>query len=321
MNCPHCHSKKTKKNGHTHYGKQNFQCNDCHRQFVEGGQDWFVSDHEKGIIGKLLLERISLAGVCRVMGVSQGWLMGYLKKLYADSPDDLNAILALPDNASYLSDRFDEEIERLKKNEKDTRFYTEIDNSELETSTETVDGEHIMDIYTESTDLYDSLEAGMVGDLLMDKLYSKEQGRRVEFFGIQLDEMWTFVGSKENKKWLWLALNPANRQIIAFHVGSRSAKDAQFFYEKIPTLFKGEVGFFSDYWQAYVSVFENEDHFGVGKDSGLTAYIERFNCTIRQRASRLVRKALSFSKSLEHHIGAIKYFICHYNLEIKALHV
>ncbi|MEA5260576.1 IS1 family transposase, partial [Arcicella aquatica] len=29
----------------------------------------------------------------------------------------------------------------------------------------------------------------------------------------------------------------------------------------------------------------------------------------------LVRKALSFSKSLDNHIGAIKYFICNYNLE------
>jgi hypothetical protein len=34
----------------------------------------------------------------------------------------------------------------------------------------------------------------------------------------------------------------------------------------------------------------------------------------RQRVSRLVRDTLSFSKKLAHHIGAIKYFICHYNL-------
>jgi len=52
----------------------------------------------------------------------------------------------------------------------------------------------------------------------------------------------------------------------------------------------------------------------------LTAFIERFNCTLRQRASRLVRKALSFSKSLANHIGAIKYFICDYNRKMKALH-
>jgi IS1 family transposase len=158
-------------------------------------------------------------------------------------------------------------------------------------------------------------------DLLINELYSKERGRRVEYFGIQLDEMWTFVGNKDNKQWLWLALNPYNRQIIAFHVGSRSSKDAKLFYEKIPDIFKGKTGFFSDYWQAYVKAFEQEDHFGVGKDSGLTSYIERFNCTLRQRSSRLTRLSLSFSKSLDNHIGAIKYFICHYNLKIKALHL
>ena len=30
--------------------------------------------------------------------------------------------------------------------------------------------------------------------------------------------------------------------------------------------------------------------------------------------SRLVRETLSFSKKLAHHIGAIKYFVCHDNL-------
>jgi len=158
-----------------------------------------------------------------------------------------------------------------------------------------------------------------MNDLLVEQLYSKERGARVLYYGIQLDEMWTFVGNKENKQWLWLALNPINRQIVAFHIGTRSAKDAQLFYEKIPAIFKGNTAFFSDYWQAYVEVFENENHFGVGKESGLTAYIERFNATLRQRASRLVRKALSFSKSIHNHIGAIKYFICNYNLLRKAL--
>ena len=157
-------------------------------------------------------------------------------------------------------------------------------------------------------------------DLLINELYSQERGRRVEFFGLQLDEMWSFVQKKEQKMWLWLALNPANRQIVAFHVGGRSGVDAQLFYEQIPAEFKGRAGFFSDYWPAYVRAFAQENHFGVGKESGLTAYIERFNGTLRQRASRLVRKALSFSKSLKNHISAIKYFICDYNIKTKALY-
>ena len=54
-------------------------------------------------------------------------------------------------------------------------------------------------------------------------------------------------------------------------------------------------------------------HRSVGKETGLTAHIERLNNTLRQRISRLVRKTLSFSKKLENHLGAIWYFIHHYN--------
>lgn len=41
--------------------------------------------------------------------------------------------------------------------------------------------------------------------------------------------------------------------------------------------------------------------------------VERFNNTLRQRVSWLVRKTLLFSKSLENHIGAIWYFVYAYN--------
>ncbi len=56
----------------------------------------------------------------------------------------------------------------------------------------------------------------------------------------------------------------------------------------------------------------------VGKDSGKTNRIERFNNTICQRISRLVRATLSFSKKLENYIGAIWYFIYHYNACLQA---
>jgi hypothetical protein len=50
----------------------------------------------------------------------------------------------------------------------------------------------------------------------------------------------------------------------------------------------------------------------VGKETGKTSYIERFNRTMPQRVSRLVRKTLSFSKKLNNHIGAIWMFVHHY---------
>ena len=113
MNCSHCNNSNTKKNGHTHYGKQNYYCHDCQRQFVEGGQEWFVSDWDKSMINKLLLERISLAGICRVCDVSQAWLLNYIKTLYGNLPDDLNADLSLADIDSYLADRMEQEIGRI----------------------------------------------------------------------------------------------------------------------------------------------------------------------------------------------------------------
>jgi len=48
----------------------------------------------------------------------------------------------------------------------------------------------------------------------------------------------------------------------------------------------------------------------ISKWARNTNPIERFKNTLRQRVSRLVRKAWSFSKQLANHIGAIQYFIC-----------
>lgn len=113
--CPHCNGSQTKKNGKTHYGKQNYKCNPCNRQFVEGGQDWFISDSTKQLVDDLLLERISLAGICRVCKISDRWLYSYIDKKYENLPDDLNADTILVDEDAYLADRLEEEFERLEK--------------------------------------------------------------------------------------------------------------------------------------------------------------------------------------------------------------
>jgi insertion element IS1 protein InsB len=52
-------------------------------------------------------------------------------------------------------------------------------------------------------------------------------------------------------------------------------------------------------------------HKAMTKKARKTNHVERFNNTLRQRRSRLVREALSYSKKLANHIGAIKFFLCH----------
>jgi insertion element IS1 protein InsB len=59
-----------------------------------------------------------------------------------------------------------------------------------------------------------------------------------------------------------------------------------------------------------------DQHVAVGKDSGQTNHIERFNGTMRARISRLVRASYAFSKKIENHVGAIWNFIHHYNASL-----
>jgi superfamily II DNA or RNA helicase len=55
------------------------------------------------------------------------------------------------------------------------------------------------------------------------------------------------------------------------------------------------------------------EHHSVGKETGETAHVERWNNTLRQRLARFVRKTLSFSKSDEFHEIALRRFIHEYN--------
>jgi transposase-like protein len=70
------------KNGKIHNGKQNHKCRGCGRQFVESPQWRKVSDETKALIDKLLLEKLPLAGIARVVGVSEPWLQGYVNETF-----------------------------------------------------------------------------------------------------------------------------------------------------------------------------------------------------------------------------------------------
>jgi hypothetical protein len=53
-------------------------------------RDEAVSAQTKELIVSLLLERISLRGICRVAKVSLCWLLNFIEKLYEIVPEDLN---------------------------------------------------------------------------------------------------------------------------------------------------------------------------------------------------------------------------------------
>lgn len=86
MPCPQCQSTKVVKNGRTHYGKQRFKCSDCGRQFVDAPTRQPIAQTTRELVGKLLLERLPLAAIVRITGVSERWLQYYVNQKYYQTP-------------------------------------------------------------------------------------------------------------------------------------------------------------------------------------------------------------------------------------------
>jgi insertion element IS1 protein InsB len=84
--CPRCGSSQVIKNGTIHNGKPKFACKACRRQFVENPVWRPISEETKALIDSLLLERLSLAAIGRVTGVSAQWLQDYVNAKYAAQP-------------------------------------------------------------------------------------------------------------------------------------------------------------------------------------------------------------------------------------------
>ena len=103
---------KYKKNGHIHNGKQNHQCQDCGRQFVDGFEQYLVSDETRGLIERLLLERLSLRGICRAVGVRLKWLLGFIVTQFEALPDHLN-VEPIPSTADVVIQRLEVEADEM----------------------------------------------------------------------------------------------------------------------------------------------------------------------------------------------------------------
>ena len=165
--CPQCGSRRYKRTGHTHTGKQNHRCKLCGRAFVLNPEYRIITEEQRTLIERLSLERISLR---------------------------------------------------------------------LET---------------------------------------------------ELDERWSFVGHKANRQWVWIAMDANTRQVIAFHVGDHSSPSATALWEKIPAIYQEQAMFFTDQYAVYTGVIPSARHRAISKLARKTNHVERFNCTLRQRVSRL----------------------------------
>lgn len=132
---------------------------------------------------------------------------------------------------------------------------------------------------------------------------------------LELDEAWSFVGQKKEKRWVWTALCRHTRQIVALVIGDRSQATCEELWQAIPTSYKASFCY-SDLWRAYQNVIPASQHLAVGKETGETAHMERWYNTLRQWVGRFTRKTLSFSKKDEMHELFLNWFVIEHNLRM-----
>lgn len=128
---------------------------------------------------------------------------------------------------------------------------------------------------------------------------------------LELDELWSFVGSKDNVVWVWIDLCPCTRQVVAWMWDDHSTGTYEMLWRKVPDDYK-HCFCFADGWHAYAAIVPPEQLHQQEK-KGTTNHLERFNLTLRQRLARFTRKTLSFSKSLFMHLLSLQRFFLRYN--------
>lgn len=112
----------------------------------------------------------------------------------------------------------------------------------------------------------------------------------------ELDEQWSFVGSKSNQCWLWCAVDHATNTVLAYVFGKR--KDTVFHDLKALLAPFNISRYYTDDWGAYERHLDAGGH-EVGKRN--TQKIERKNLNFRTWIKRLARRSICFSKLEEMH--------------------
>lgn len=120
------------------------------------------------------------------------------------------------------------------------------------------------------------------------------------------DEMWSYVGRKQQPRWLWWVQDVDTGQVVAYVFGRRSHAT----FDRLRQLLT-QVGlavglWITDAWWAYVDRLPAEQRI---EDKAQLQSLERKHLTLRTRLKRLTRKTICFSKKIFFHDGIIGLFI------------
>src|SRR5262249_24871617 len=151
--------------------------------FVLHADNWVIGAEQRTVVERLLGEKIARHGICRAVGVSIRWLMGFMTARFAPLPDHL----------------------------------------------------HVLPVAAPREVIIGRLE-------------------------VEADEMWSFVATKANKQWVWIAMDKQARQILAFHVGDRSYESAQQLWANLPAVYREQAMFYTDQYAGYTGIIPAAQH-------------------------------------------------------------
>ena len=109
---------------------------------------------------------------------------------------------------------------------------------------------------------------------------------------VEVDELQTFIGNKQNQYWIAYALNRSNGEVMDFIVGKRSRCTLKVLVNTL--LLSGVRKIWTDRLNIYRALIPMEIH--EDKKYG-TNRIERKNLSIRTHIKRLSRRTICFGRS------------------------
>ena len=128
---------------------------------------------------------------------------------------------------------------------------------------------------------------------------------------VQVDELYSFVGSKKKKVWILYAYCAQTNEILALTMGKRSKKTVKDLFKRMKGI---EVHFWRiDAWKAFKEVFPVDRHL-VGKK--FTKAIEGVNTSLINICKRLIRKTTAFYKKLINHWCVVKLVMARRNFKL-----
>jgi hypothetical protein len=76
---------------------------------------------------------------------------------------------------------------------------------------------------------------------------------------LEVDEMWSLVGSKRSTRWVWVALDARTRRVVAMRVGDGSEVTARCLRGALPGDYRGGAAVYSGFYAAYRPVVTGAD--------------------------------------------------------------